>query len=596
MASETPFHGKQHLNVYNMLRKLHRNTRANIPAMVAQRAMSSFSLQAEPPSREAQSMVSVIVYPQNPFVSEPEVRSMLAEDIRPELINNRVQIQDSLDIATYPDDEGNYLYLPDDPRFDQVNAFYYATFTLRMYERYAYRSLAWSFPSPRITIDPHVGDLANAFYNEQEHLLGFHNFISRDQIPRSTAQSADIIAHETAHAILDGIRDLQNESLSLGNRAFHESFADISAMLVALHDDSLIRRLLDWTDNDLRMSNFVTQVAENLARELNGGADYIDEHTVYLRNAFNNLRDRPFDALEYIPDNPVSGLSRQEHNYSRVFTGAFYDIFVRIYEHYVRENLPFFVAVCRARDIVGHLLMIAIEAGPVGELNYADMARAFLAADHILYDGTYQLLLRDVFVARNILTTETADAHIQSLSDVPHITLPQTMNNALAASRYLEEVVLPALEIDTDRDILPLSAYRNAKGYVFLNYFTSHRLLLDGEQFRDFEKAELDAFGGLTLVFKPDNHLCSVCHRPVTDEDLRQLNITVAELIEHNRIALDLHPPTMNLRPAPQGLHIPNEETPDDHSKIVKYPVIFDAIPLRPVHLDEYLRQIQADS
>src|SRR5690606_1079818 len=133
------------------------------------------------------------------------------------------------------DSEGHYMYWVGTAEFDQVNAFYYTTFTLRMYERYADRQIPWSFPSARLKIDPHVGDLANAFYNEQEQLLGFHTFINKNGEKHSTAQSADIVTHEAAHAILDGLRDLYNESFGLGARSFHESFGDISAILVALH-------------------------------------------------------------------------------------------------------------------------------------------------------------------------------------------------------------------------------------------------------------------------------------------------------------------------------------------------------------------------
>jgi hypothetical protein len=208
-----------------------------------------------------------------------------------------------------------------------VNAFYFATYTLRMFERYAHRQIPWSFPATRITINPHVGDLANAFYNEHERLLGFHSFASPTGEQQSTAQSADIVAHETAHAVLDGLRDLWNESFGLGARAFHESFSDMAAMLVALHDDSLMRRLLEWTNGNLKTSNFISEVAEQLTEALNN-SPHFNERSIYLRNGFNTLTNKPFDELNYVPTDPQTDLGRQEHNFSRLFTGAFYDIWV----------------------------------------------------------------------------------------------------------------------------------------------------------------------------------------------------------------------------------------------------------------------------
>ncbi|MGJ3238474.1 MAG: hypothetical protein ACFE0Q_07190 [Anaerolineae bacterium] len=573
------FHGETTMNTYNVLRKLQQQNRANIPAMMAQRAVSSFSLQQEPPPEEALDTVFVVVYPQNPFVGEPEVRRMRSKDIQSGLINSRVQVKDSRGVLALPDDDGHYLYWVGTPEFDQVNAFYYTTFTLRMYERYARRQIPWSFPSARLKIDPHVGELANAFYNEQEQLLGFHTFLNQAGERHSTAQSADIVTHEVAHAILDGLRDLYNESFGLGGRAFHESFSDVSAILVALHDDSLIRRVLEWTEGDLKMSTFVTEVAEHLTDELNQQS-HLTQHTIYLRNAFNQLVDKPFDELPFIPDNPTSELGRQEHNYSRLFTGAVYDILVGIYERFIENNQQPFVALYHARDVIGYLLTMAIEVGPVGELNFADMARAFLTADNILYKGRYHAILRHVFDKRRILSKSDADAHRESLNYLPDLRLPETINGVLAAAIFLEEEVQPTLGISGSETLIPMSTYRNAKGYAFLTYFSSRSILLEGAQFGQYQGVEVDAFGGLTLVFDKYNKLRSVCHRPVTEIDVEQIKVIVAEMINHNKIAEDVYPTHLHLNDIPDGLIIPGQPFGQAKgNKLIKYPVIFDEIP-----------------
>src|SRR5690606_34563322 len=217
----------------NRLRRLQEQNLSNIPAMIAQRALGTFTLQEDAPSEESLGEVRVLVYPQDPFIGEPEVRIMQKRDIRPGLVNSRVRIRDSRANPAQPDEDGNYLYWPDTPEFDQVNCFYYTTFTLRMYERYAQRELPWSFPLPRIDVDPHIGNGANAFYSEQDRLIGFYSFEANGQ-SFNAAQSADVISHETAHAVLDGLRDLHNESFGLGPSAFHESFGDMTSVLVAL--------------------------------------------------------------------------------------------------------------------------------------------------------------------------------------------------------------------------------------------------------------------------------------------------------------------------------------------------------------------------
>jgi len=585
------FHGHNKLNAYNVLRKLQQNIRSNMPAVISGRAMSSFSLQEEPLPEEAMDTVFVVVYPQNPFVGEPEVRRMRSKDIQPGLVNARVQMQDSRGVLALPDEEGHYMYWVGTPEFDQVNAFYYTTFTLRMYERYAHRQIPWSFPSARITIDPHVGDLANAFYNEQEQLLGFHTYLNQAGERHSTAQSADIVTHEAAHAILDGLRDLYNESFGLGARAFHESFGDISAILVSLHDDSLIRRLLEWTNGNLKMSNFITEVAEHLTDELIH-SNHSQGHTIYLRNAFNMLVDTPFDDLLYDSDHPETQLARQEHNYSRLFTGAVYDILVGIYERLEENNQMPFVALYHARDIVGHMLMMAIEAGPVGELNFTDMAKAFIAADTMLYKGRYNAILRYVFDKRAILPKPIADQYRDYLKNLPDIRLPDTINNALSAAMFFEEVVQPDLNIQPDEPLIPLSTYRNAKGYAFVSYFNSRTILLEGEQFKSYNGIEVDAFGGLTLVFDKHNRLKSVCYRPVTDTDVEQIKVVITELIEHDKIVEDLYPPDAHFHDTPDGLVIPGAPLDKPQgNKLVKYPVIFDEIPDMLSNLKGYLNK-----
>ncbi len=590
------FHGKSNLNAYHVLRKLQQNVRSNMPAIIAGRAMSSFSLQEEPLPQEAMDNIFVVVYPQNPFVGEPEVRRMNSSDIQPGLVNARVQIQDSRGVLALPEEDGNYMYPVGTPEFDQMNAFYYTTFTLRMYERYAKRQIPWSFPSPRIKIDPHVGDLANAFYNEQEQLLGFHTFLNKAGERHSTAQSADIVTHEAAHAILDGLRDLYNESFGLGCRAFHESFSDISAILVALHDDSLIRRLIQWTGGDLRVSNFITEVAEHLTGEL-ANNEHSEGHTIYLRNAFNMLVDIPFEELPYNPDDPETQLARQEHNYSRLFTGAIYDILVEVYERFKENNQMPFVALYHARDVVGHLLTTAIEAGPVGELYFSDIAKSFIAADLILYKGRYNSILRYVFHKRGILSKPVADAHRTYIEQLPDIRLPDTINNALSAAIFLEEEVLPKLNIKAEEDLLPMSTYRNANGYAYITYFNSRTVLLEGEQFKAYSGVEVDIFGGLTLMFDKHNKLRNAYYRPVTARDVNQIKVVIAELIEHDKIADNLYPPDASFRETPDGLLIPGQPLDKaEGNKIVKYPVIFDEVPAMLSDFKDYLEGWDTES
>jgi hypothetical protein len=586
-------------SIFNRLRRLQEHSLSLIPAMMMQKAMSSFTLQEEPEPEELLGQVSVVVYPQDPFVGGPEVRRMSARDLRPGLVNARVRIQDSRGETAQPDEEGNYLYWPGSREFDQINSFYYTTFTLRMYERYARRALPWSFPAPRITVDPHSSDGANAFYNEQDRLLGFHSLDMNGEVI-SSAQSADIISHETAHAILDGLRDLYNESFGLGPTAFHEAFGDISAMLVALHDDSLISRVLDWTGGDLRLDNFVTTVGEQLTERLRT-MPQVNTHTIYLRNALNKLSNLAFDQLTYAPADPEFVLARESHNFSRLFSGAFYDIVVGIYELLKQEVNPR-IAIHRARDMMGYLLVAAIELGPVGEFDFSDMARACLAAENMLHDGKYASILMDVFNQRGILGRAEAEAWRSTLKALPDLRLPESINSSLSSGTFLEEKVIAALGLSRDAELIPLSAYRNASGTAYLTYFSHKRISLEGSQFLQFNGSHIDVFGGLTLTFDAENRLRSAFYRPVSDEDVRQIRILTADLIQFGLIVSStgtVAPPTpLHLYHAhPKGLWLPNtplldsQPTTTGQAKLVKFPVIFDTIPR---HLSDFWTYLKA--
>jgi hypothetical protein len=589
-----PFHGEPTMTVYRLLQRLLQSSRASVPAVMLRRTIGSFTLQYDAPPQAAASQRYVLVYPQNPFVGEPEVRRMYVDEAEPGLVNARLQVQDSRGVVAQPDADGHYLFPPGTPEFDQVNAFYFATFTLRMWERYAQRSLPWAFASSRLTIDPHVGEKANAFYSEQACLLGFHAFAGKNGEATSTARSADIVSHETGHAILDGIRGLYNESFSVGCRAFHESFADITAMLVALHDDSLVMRLLESTQGNLRRSNFVSEVAEHLIEHLKNGNDRMLAKGIYLRNAFNQFKDVPLDTLDYLPPNPEFTLSRQEHNYSRLFTGTCYDILVGIYEQLKQTMLPV-IALYRAREAIGKLLITAIEMGPVGEIVFKDMARLLLSADMLLFNGQYQTVLKTVFAQRHLLLLEESAAYLASIQALPDVRLPSMLNNTTAASEFLKNTVLPALNLTIPQELFPMNAYRNGRGHVFITYFQPDHLSLQGTEYGDYANFNIDLFGGLTLTFDAANRLRTVCYRPVTAEDKQHIGISIADMVKHDRVTTEVHPLNIVPEPHPSGLLLTEATDTANTGILMKYPVIFDDVPEQIAGFTRYLQSWEED-
>jgi hypothetical protein len=592
MSQTTPPPGDETATAYNRLRRLQEHSRSNIPAVMTHRSTSTFTLHDEPLPAEATDRVLLVVYPQDPFIGEPEIRTMSANDIRPGLINNRVRVEAASPLAQ-PDAEGNYLFWPGDPRFDQVNVFYFTTLTLRMYERYAQRALPWAFPAPRLTVVPHVGEQANAFYNEQDRQLGFHAF-QLDGEPVSTAHSADIIGHEAAHAVLDGLRDLYNESFGLGPAAFHEAFSDVTAMLIALHDDSLVRRLLDWTKGDLRTDNFVVEIAEHVIDALSESDDMrLQAHNIYLRKTLNTFKLVPFEELVREPDDPEFTLGRQPHNYSRLLSGTFYDIFSGIYEK-LRQTTPDHIAIYRARDIAARLLIFTIEIGPVGEFDFADWSRCMLAAESILFERRYQSVLIDTFAQRGLLSPDASQAALNAMTSLPGVHLPESINSAMASALFLEDAILPALQIEPGTELIPMAAYRNATGYAFLTYFQTERITLDDAAFGMYQGASLDLFGGLSVVFDPAGVMRHAFYRPVNSTDKAQVGVMVQDLIQMGLISEKFYISGTLKNRLPEGLRLANTQVdrPGD-SQLIKYPIMFDEFPLTKMDIIAYFRRLK---
>ena len=67
--------------------------------------------------------------------------------------------------------------------------------------------------SPQLLVVPRAGWLANAYYERASHSLQFFSFVVDDRTIH-TSLSRDIVAHETAHALIDGIDpDLYDASI-----------------------------------------------------------------------------------------------------------------------------------------------------------------------------------------------------------------------------------------------------------------------------------------------------------------------------------------------------------------------------------------------
>src|SRR5262249_45029001 len=118
-------------------------------------------------------------------------------------------------------------------------------------------------------IYPHALREANAYYspNKVALLFGYFRAVAgaRDQLPGGKVFSCfshDIVAHETTHALLDG---MHRRFLLPSNRdvqAFHEGFADWVAMLQHFTFPELVAQQIAMTRGEIAsQENLLVQLA-----------------------------------------------------------------------------------------------------------------------------------------------------------------------------------------------------------------------------------------------------------------------------------------------------------------------------------------------
>src|SRR5262249_13458337 len=148
----------------------------------------------------------------------------------------------------------------------------------------------WAFNAPQLLVVPRAGNWANAYYERESHSLQFFFFPSaRDPgLTVYTALSHDIVAHETGHAIFDGIApDLYN-AVSPQSLALHEAIADITALLMAFRLKDLRKAVLDKTGGEIDDTSAFSGIAKEFATELDPGG-----RQLYLRDLRNDKSLRP---------------------------------------------------------------------------------------------------------------------------------------------------------------------------------------------------------------------------------------------------------------------------------------------------------------
>lgn len=276
-------------------------------------------------------------------------------------------------------------------------------------------------------VNPRGGKQFNAFYDRKQ-LKFFYNKNPDTNKMIYTCESADIVAHELGHAILDAIRPDFYNMQGLEGWALHESFGDMMAILACLQHEKILNHAVKI---DLNKSNIVSRLAEEMAAALYAVTDGQGGLRVdALRDASNQF---VYHHPEQLPKNsPDNILSSECHNFSRVFTGAWYEMLVKIYEKNITDGMPRLQALIVARDVSCCLLLNAVKKTPRTVRLYDSIAKYMIQSD-MENGGKYQKIIQGVFKDRNILRPK-----ILMLSDKkPDDILGEKITHALGQSVFV---------------------------------------------------------------------------------------------------------------------------------------------------------------
>ncbi|HSJ52126.1 MAG TPA: hypothetical protein VLC52_00145 [Anaerolineae bacterium] len=307
---------------------------------------------------------------------------------------------------------------PGGNQFRAVNVFATVLRTMTMFEEpdTLGRRLTWAFDAPQLLLVPHAGELPNAYYERLSHSIQFFYFRA-DQPPYPTiytSLSHDIIAHETAHAILDGIAPDLYSAVTPQSLALHEAIADLTSLIMAFRSGTLRRWVMDQTGGRIDNATAFSWIAEEFgrARDPLGRADY-------LRSVFNNKTLDPDDRTLDEQGRPNLVRRYEPHLLCQVLTGALYTVMVNIHEQLkgqyggddpAARQRAAAKALYQAAQRFKRMILRALDFLPPGEVSFGDYGRAIIASDQASYPSLYRerTWICDEFVRRRMVPDRQA--------------------------------------------------------------------------------------------------------------------------------------------------------------------------------------------
>lgn len=326
------------------------------------------------------------------------------------------------------------------PRFHQQMVYAVAMKTISHFEAALGRAAQWAprivrLPNKteshfvrRLRIYPHAMREANSYYSPEKKalLLGYmqaSDTDAGDNLPGGTVfccLSHDIIAHETTHALLDGLHRYFQIPSNPDVLAFHEAFADIVALFQHFTVPEALRSQIARTRGDLGKENMLGELAQQFGMAIG--------HFGALRSAIGGV-DENGVWQPAKPNQSDYQASTEPHDRGSVLVAAVFDAFLGIYRRRSQDLVRLASAgtgvlpegdiphdlVHRLADeaskAAGHVLRICIRAldyCPPVDITFGDYLRALITGDRDLVPDDrmgYRVAFVQAFRRRGIFPT-----------------------------------------------------------------------------------------------------------------------------------------------------------------------------------------------
>lgn len=277
----------------------------------------------------------------------------------------------------------------------------------------------------RLRVHPHAMRQANAFYSPDRKALLFGYFTEPEGLADGllpgglvfTCLSHDIIAHETTHALLDGLHRRYVEASNPDVRAFHEAFADIVALFQHFTIPEALTDAIARTRGDLSGRNIIGALAVQFGVATGRHGALRD----YIGSFAGDGQWQP-----HKPSRDDYRNATETHSRGAVLVAALFDAYLKTYAMRTRDlvrlasggtgilpegEIPEDLVRRLAREagkLAGQWLTICIRAldyCPPVDITFGDYLRAMITADRDAVpddDRSYRTALVEAFRERGI--------------------------------------------------------------------------------------------------------------------------------------------------------------------------------------------------